>query len=469
MWRFKMEDVVNTAHAKTADGSLPALEKIQEVFARVVRNPFYGKKFRGLALQSWGDFFELPMTTKEELRQCQAEDTLALPLSQVWHYHESFGTTGEPISSWFSREDYEWEADATWRWTKPIQPESLVMNRFPYSLAVPPFILETKCFRDGGVILPVGYAAWNVSYSRVLDIMKRMQVGIIGCIPLEMLILEAVLAKCGYCIERDFAALKYILASGRIVTPALKDHIERTWNVSLLSVYGCTESGGVASTCEQGNLHIHQDSYIIEILDPDTWLPVKKGDTGVLVLTSYSRKASPLFRYVVQDCCRIETTPCACGDSTPVIQHMGRSEDIIDFMGKKLYFFDVEQAVLEFAEQFASAIYFVIVTENKLHIRVESANGLQQPTAASVEKLNHALQVPINIDICKRGTLLDPEFLLRAPDIYKPHTMFDWRNSNHRIATITESIIKWPKVTFSDGLGMLRKKVVGSMFKKRLQ
>ena len=85
----------NVAKRKTADGSLPPLEQIQEAFHRVKRSRFYGQQFEGQSLATWEDFFSLPLTTKTDLRRCNPEDTLAVPLTDVWHYHESFGTTGK--------------------------------------------------------------------------------------------------------------------------------------------------------------------------------------------------------------------------------------------------------------------------------------------------------------------------------------------------------------------------------------
>ena len=173
---------LNSANKLTADGKLPSLPVIQEVYYRVQSNKFYRKKFLSESLNSWEDFFNLPLTYKEDLRNSEAEDTLAIPKSEVWHYHESFGTTGVPVSSWYSSEDYEREVDKTYRWTSEIKPGMMVLNRFPYSFAVPPFILELKCRRDGGVIVPTGYLSWNITYPRVLEIIKRLKIEAIGCL-----------------------------------------------------------------------------------------------------------------------------------------------------------------------------------------------------------------------------------------------------------------------------------------------
>jgi phenylacetate-CoA ligase len=436
----------NTPINQTADGHLPSLELIREVFSRVKKNGLYGHKFNGLTLTTWEDFFSLPLTTKEDLRSCTPEDTLAIPITEVWHYHESFGTTGKPVSTWWSEEDFNREVDLTHRWTAPIQPGMRVLNRFPYSFAVPPFILETKCKRDGGVILPAGNLNWNVSYARTLDLIKRVGVEAIGCLPLELIILDIVAEKLGYNINNDFKSLKHVLVSGRIVPPVLREYLEQRWKVSLTSVYGNTEGGGIASTCHAWSLHIHPDAFILEILDPKTLQPVSPGDIGVLVITSYYRHAAPLFRYITRDICRMITEPCSCGDTAPIIQVLGRMDDEVILKGKELYFYDIEQSVLEFAKQFDSAVYFVIVTNKCLHIRVESHNSINKPSRESMNLLQNALDVPLKVHITSKGELLDPGFLTRAPNVYKPHNVSYWNKPRRRCVTLTESLIEFPRV-----------------------
>ena len=458
----------NDAKSRTADGSLLPLEQIQEVFHRVKGNRFYGQKFDGMSLSSWEDFFSLPLTTKEDLRGCNPEDTLAVPLSDVWHYHESFGTTGKPISTWWSREDYEREVDHTHRWTAPIQPGMRIINRFPYSFAVPPFILEVKCSRDGGIILPAGNLNWNVSYVRTLDIMKRVGVEAIGCLPLELIMLDIVAEKAGYDINRDLASLKHVLVSGRIVPPALKEYMERRWEVGVTSVYGSTEGGGVATTCKAWNLHIHPGAFILEILDPETWQPVPHGEIGVLVITSYYRQASPLFRYNTFDICRMITEPCSCGDPAPIIHVLGRMEDVVRLGGKVLYFFDIEQAVLEFTRHLESAIYFVIVAKERLHVRVESHNDVRKPDQESLGRLRDSLGVPLKVDICSKGELLNPRFLMQTPNVYKPNNVSDWNKPQRRCVTLTESLIEFPRVGAADFADITRRFFKNGLLRKLL-
>lgn len=272
---------------RTIDGRLPSLQSIQKLFNRACKNDLYRKKYAGCKLNSWEDFFKLPLTYKDEMRGLKPEGTLALPKAEVWHYHESFGTTGAPVASWFTADDYKREVRQTLRWTSDIKKGMLVLNRFPYSFAVPPFVLEERCRQVGGIIVPAGYLSWNVTYPRTLEVIKRLKVEAICCLPNELVMLEMVADKCGYDLKKDLGSIKHVLISGAIIPPALKDYIEKRWGALIRSVYGSTETGGIASTCEKGNHHLHRDAFILEIVDPETKEPVKKGETGILVVTSY--------------------------------------------------------------------------------------------------------------------------------------------------------------------------------------
>ncbi|MBN2402428.1 MAG: phenylacetate--CoA ligase family protein, partial [Spirochaetes bacterium] len=367
-------------------------------------------------------------------------------------------------TSWFTVDDYEREAKQTMRWTSEIKKGMLVLNRFPYSFAVPPFVLEIRCRSLGGVIVPAGYMSWNMTYPRTLEIIKRLKVEAIGCLPNEMIMLEMVADKCGYDLKKDLGSIKHVLTSGAIVPPALKEYIERKWGASVRSVYGSTETGGMASTCAYGNHHLHRNAFIFEILDPETKEPVKPGETGVLVVTSYYRKAAPLFRYYTRDICRFMTERCPCGDPIPTIEILGRMDDEIALSGKKVYSFNLEQSILEFTKQFDSAVYFVIVTDRRLHIRVETHNNKNKASDESITELSTKLGVPLKVHICPKGELLDAGFLLRSPEVYKPVSISDWRVESIRCTTPTEALIKWPHVGSQEFLDIIRR-----FFKNALQ
>ncbi len=457
------------AENNTANCKLPSFSMIRELFERARKNELYNGKFFSHELETWGDFFNLPFTDKEDMRNIGPQGNLAVPLEDVWHYHESFGTTGVPVSSWFTAGDFEREIEQTWRWTSEIKPGMLLLNRFPYSFAVPPFVLEQRCLKSGGVIVPAGYLSWNVTYPRVIEVIRRLKVEAIGCLPSELVTLELVAEKLGYDVKNDFTSLKHIFVSGAILPSALKEYIEKRWNASVRSVYGSTETGGMASTCAAGHLHMHEEAFIFEILDIDTMKPVSEGDTGVLVVTSHGRKASPLFRYVTKDICRMITGECSCGDPAPRMLVLGRMDDIINLNGTSVYPYILEQSILEFSEQFDSAVYFTIVTGKRLHIRIESHNGKKKADPASLLELQKKIAVPFKVHICKKGDLQDPSFLLRSPELYKPVTVSDWRTDPLKCTTLSEALVKWPDVGFFEFMDIVIRICKKIILKKTLR
>lgn len=451
-----------------SNSSLPDFDVIKKLFKKLKHTPLYKSSFQDLEIESWDDFIRLPLTSKEVLRKINPTENLITDKDEVWHYHESFGTTGAPISSWYSRQDYLNEVKITESWTSCIKPGMKVLNRFPYSFAIPPFVLEEKCRQDGGIVLPVGYLSWNMPYARVLDIMKRLEVEVIGCLPTEMIILEMVAKNMNYDIRRDFKNLKHILTSGRIVPDSLRDYIEEKWDAKMSMVYGCTESGGIASTCENGSLHIHKDAHIVEILDEKTLLPVKKGDAGLVVLTSYYRTASPMIRYNTGDFARITDKKCTCGNSSPVIEVLGRADEAIGSDKGKVYFLNAEDAVMEFSKQFDSPVYYLIVDGDKIVLRIETHNGTKKFSADSYEKLCDVFSSRLKVDICSPGELLDVDFLLRAPEVYKPKSITFWDKEDRKTISMTEGLIKFPEYSFTDFVSLSKKSIKNIFVKKGL-
>jgi phenylacetate-CoA ligase len=402
------------------------------------------------------------------LRNLKPDDNLIADKKDIWHYHESFGTTGAPISSWYSRDDYMREVEITRSWTNCIKPGMKVLNRFPYSFAIPPFVLEEKCRAEGGIILPVGYLSWNMPYARVLDIMKRLEIEAIGCLPTEMIILEMVAKHMGCNLRTDFKSLRHILTSGRIVPDSLKSYIEEKWDAKMSIVYGCTECGGIASSCCNGRLHIHDGSHVVEILDEDTLKPVGKGETGLVVLTSYYRQASPLMRYNTGDYARILETGCSCGNPSPVIEVLGRADEAINSNGRKVYFLNAEDAVMDFSRQFDSPVYYLIVKGGRIILRLETHNGIRSYSASTHAQLCETFSSKVQVDICAPGELLDVDFLLRAPEVYKPRNITFWDKEDRKTISMTEGLIKFPEYSFADFLKLAKKSVNNTIVKKRL-
>ena len=144
-------------------------------------------------------------------------------------------------------------------------------------------------------------------------------------------------------------------------------------------------------------------------------------------------------------------------------------DDIINFHGESIFPYYLEQSILEFAKQFDSAIYFVIVTKNRLHIRVETHNSSNKPTVKSINDLRKKLAVPLKVHICTKGELLDTGFFMRSPEVYKPTSISDWRTKSIRSVTLTEALIKWKDVGFYDFIDIIWRFLKNAIQKKILK
>ncbi len=431
------------------------LERVREALARARASPFYSRKLGGRPLRDWDDFFSLPTTTKQELRAASPMDTLAVPLSEAWHYHESFGTTGRPIGTWFTAADFDREVELTARWTQPIAPGMRVLNRIPYAFAVPPFVIEARTRRDGGIVVPASNLTWNVPYDRALELIRRLAVEVLVTFSLEPVILELAAPLCGLDMKRDLASVKHLLLGGSLVTEPLRRHLEAHWGAKVGLVYGLTETGGIGAMCDAWRVHVSPDAHVLEIVDPATGAPVAEGEVGLLLVTSHYRQASPLVRYESQDYARWIPGPCPCGAPGPTLEILGRVDDTIAFDGQRIFHAQLQSAVLELARPFDSAVYFVIVTERGVRVRLESHNGRRDLDRLAVEKLHDALRVPVTVDVCAPGEILDVKSMVRAPTVGKPQVMSDWRRDDRRCFTQSEALLTWPRVGFRDLVGMV--------------
>jgi hypothetical protein len=148
---------------------------------------------------------------------------------------------------------------------------------------------------------------------------------------------------------------------------------------------------------------------------------------------------------------------------------LGRVDDTVEFGGRRIYFGDFEEAVLRFARQFGTAVYFTIVTDSRLLLRVESENGKDKPSVESLDALRDKLGVSLKVDVCRKGELLDTDQLLRTPNVFKPHNVSDWRKGGRRCVTLSEALIEWPNISFRDMLGIAGRLVKNGILRRRLR
>ena len=420
------------------------LERLQYTVEQARQAPFYGKRLSGLSVGSLDDLSSLPFTLKSDLKAHPAEAFLACPLERVWHFHESFGTTGLPVPGWYSLDDIEVEIDVISRWLREFGPGKTVMNRYPYAFPVPAQLVETAVRLKGGILIPTSNLTFNVGYPRVLRLLEQRRVNVVTAMPLEAILLKETAVELGLDPCAQFPHLEAFAFAGRILTPSWRASMQDDWGCTVNNLYGSTEGGPFATSCSEGHLHLHEHFFLFEIVDPET-REVVSGDapTGTLVATTLGREAQPMIRYYTDDLVRVRPGDCPCGESAQAIEVLGRAGDLMSFGGVPVTNFDLEEEILQWTREFASNVFFVVITDKGFLVRVEARNPGEVDHELGARRLSDRLGVPVRVEVLPRGHLINHVSLVTSPAVFKPRTVSDHRTDKRKVINLSGGLIDW--------------------------
>lgn len=405
-------------------GALRALqgERLAQTVQRAHRSPLYRKDLSeslGFAPSEDAAAYRsfdlhrldhLPITTKADLRAASdIEDVLAVPLEKVRRWHTSSGTTGRRTPMGYSESDLV-------NWGRLIQRNlaatgikagSRVHNAYGYGLFTGGLGFEAGLGPMGATVLPASSAP---DVEQHLELMHQHRAQVLLSTPgLALALAEAV--------GRDASLrppdLQAGIFGGDGWSPALRRHIEGVLGIRAHDTYGLSEvlGPGVAHACEQGNgLHLYEDAFLPELLEPDDGVPLTPGTDGELVLTSLLNEASPRLRYRTGDRVRIEREPCRCGRTSPRLTNVVRADDVRVYAGRALAPNDIEAALLEID---AVAPTFRVVAPGReldaLRLEVEPVASPPQDFERRVRRgMEDRLDVPVEIRV------LEPDSLERS-------------------------------------------------------
>jgi len=440
--------------------------RLRQAIQRARRSAFYANHLGGCELESADDLPRLPLTHRHHLSAAGTTGMLAVPAARAWHYHESSGTTGEPLSTWCGLTEVELLADMLRELVPELSDETILLNRFPL-FAPAAFIFEQALQQVHGCHVAAGNMTWDVPFRRALGFIKRLGVTALACLPLEPMLLAEIAEDEGLDLRAESQSLKVIFCGGAVLVPALRRIIERDWGARVVELYGSNEVMGLGLGCARGRLHLCSHMLEIEVLDAAGRAPVPVGEPGVLTVTSLVHEVMPLVRYFTGDLVRLDPTPCPCGDPRPTAVVLGRLEEVIELGGSSVLPYDVLDAAYEFADALGTRFFFVIVRNAGFHVRIEAS-----PTAAAVPAAEAALrrQLPgqVTIEYLARNEVLDRSALVRTPKIYKPSLVCDWRKQPRKSLTIMESLLEWPHFDFRTLLGIVAREVRNGFRRRRL-
>jgi phenylacetate-CoA ligase len=332
------------------------LERLQKTVRHCMNSPFYKKRFEenGLtpdSIKSLDDLKKIPFTTKQDLRDNYPFGIASVPLEKAVRLHSSSGTTGNPTVILHTQKDLDEWANAVARCLHMVglRPGDVFQNSSGYGMFTGGLGFQYGAERLGMLTVPA--AAGNTK--RQLKFITDFGTTALHAIPSYVTRMYEVMQEMDIDPRRD-TKLKTLVIGAEPHSEEQRRRIEEMMGVKAYNSFGMSEmcGPGVAFECkEQNGLHIWEDYYIVEIIDPETLEPVPEGEVGELVLTTINREAMPLLRYRTRDLTRILPGECPCGRHHARLDRMkGRSDDMIILKGVNIFPIQIETILMQFKE-----------------------------------------------------------------------------------------------------------------------
>ncbi len=344
------------------------LKGLREMLQRCMQSEFYRRRFReaGVSpedIRSLDDLQRLPFTTKEDLRENYPFGLCCVPLQECVRLHSSSGTTGNPTVVLHTRRDLDDWATAVARclWMVGSRPDDVFQNSAGYGMFTAGLGFQYGAEKVGMLTVPA--AAGNTL--RQIKFIKDFGTTVLHAIPSYASRIYEVMRQEGVDPVRD-TRLRVLCIGAEPHSEEQRRRIEENLHVKAYNSYGISEmmGPGVAFECpEQNGLHIWEDYFIAEIIDPVTLQPVPDGEMGELVITTLKREAMPLVRYRTRDLTRFLPGDCPCGRHHRRLARLqGRSDDMIILKGVNIFPIQIEKILLSFPELGTD---YLITLENK--------------------------------------------------------------------------------------------------------
>ena len=386
------------------------LERLQEAIARALKSPHYARvlgqaKITPRSLNSLDDLARLPLTTKDDLRAEMPWGFLAVPRREVARMHYSSGTTGIATAVYHTRDDLRRWAECVARGMLAVgvTADDVFQNMMGYGL----FTGGLGFHYAGELIGCMTIPASSGQTARQLQMMRLFGTSAVHILPSYALHVAHALQEEGGDPRTDLQVRRGFLG-GEPHTEDFRRRIEEAFDAKFYNCYGLSEmcGPGVAMECQaQNGLHVRQDHYLAEILDPHTLEPVPIGEEGELVLTTLTREAMPLLRYRTRDITRLLPGECPCGSAHQRMARInGRSDDMLILRGVNFYPLQVERVLMGLPEV-GSNYCLVLTRENNLDqltVQVELSPDYAVDDLRQVESLRERIAEDLRAELLFR-------------------------------------------------------------------
>lgn len=401
-----------------------ALESLQlERLGKTLRTvytqvPFYRARCDAAGLKQGTitgleDIKRLPFTTNDDLRENYPYGLLAVLKDDVVRVHTSSGTTGKPKAVFFSKNDINGSADLIARclMMTGTTKGDVLQNMMTYGLFTGALVMHYGAEKVGVLIVPAGPG----NSERQIALMQDFGTTAVHMTPSYALYLASILQEAGIDPRKDLQ-LKRAYLGAEPYTEETRKKIEDLYGIDVYNSYGLTEMNGpgVAFECqEKDGMHLWEDHFLMEIINPDTGEVLPEGQVGELVLTSLCREAMPLIRYRTRDITKIISSPCACGRTHRRISRiLGRSDDMFIVRGVNIFPQQIEQVLMSI-KGVAQNYQIVLDSYDHITVNVEIARDLFDGNIEHLltlqsdiaDKVRAAVQVKPKVELHEPGTL----------------------------------------------------------------
>jgi phenylacetate-CoA ligase len=400
------------------------LERLKSVVANVYANVrFYREKLDALKLKpeeirSLDDLSKLPFTVKNDLRDNYPYGMFAVPLRQVVRIHSSSGTTGIPTVVGYTKNDLDTWSELVARIVSEagVTADDVVQISFGYGLFTGAFGLHYGLEKVGATVIPVS----SGNTERQVRIMKDMGSTALVSTPSYALYIAEMAEQAGV-VPSDLS-LKIGLFGAEPSTKNLRMEIESRFGLFATNNYGLSEvmGPGVSGECEcRCGMHINEDHFLAEIIDPETLEPLPYGEKGELVLTTLTKEALPMLRYRTKDITRLIPEPCPCGRTHVRMDEItGRTDDMLIIRGVNVFPSQIESVLMEIDG--VEPHYQLIVTRegylDNLEVQVEVPQKVFSGEWRALEQLEAKVRSKIQsvVGISAKVRLVEPKSIARS-------------------------------------------------------
>ncbi len=400
------------------------LSRLQSIVRTVYNKvPSYKRSFDKAGvkpddIRSLGDLAKIPFITKSDLRESYPFEMFVVPMEDIVRIHSSSGTTGKPVVAGYTRKDIDTWAELMARSLvcAGAGKKDIIQNSYGYGLFTGGLGVHYGGERIGATVIPSS----GGNTKRQVMMLQDFGSTVLTATPSYVLYIAEVAAEMGIDIRE--LPLRVGILGAEPWSDSMRDEIEEKLNIDALDIYGLTEiiGPGVSIECEEKDgLHVFEDHFLTEIIDPDTGETLPYGETGELVFTTLTKEAFPVIRFRTKDITSLNVEPCKCGRTIVRMARVsGRTDDMLIIRGVNVFPSQIESVLMGIEE--TEPHYELVVSKrgtlDELELRVEVSESIFSDEVRNLEALQDKIRDEIEsvLGISLEVTLVEPKTIARS-------------------------------------------------------